>query len=232
MPSPVVIAILSIIPGLGFFVMKKPKTALSIWGWLFLCFAVYVIATNELIYRVAFQSALIIWLGQILFAFRDAKRLKGIQDGTIVAVSDSTDEDICYPPDLSFKEKQTFKAKEMIKRQTELGEQVNHAVLARIMPSAGSHMAYGAFAFANMRQFYVGDTSKGLILVELDWLAKPAEVTRLAKADIQYVIFKKGLINDKLIIVTNDQLGLSCSTHFMFREQTNAIACAFPDQEQ
>ena len=183
---------------------------------------------NELIYRLAFQIGLLIWFGQIFFAYREAKHLQGIQDGTITAVSATADDEIVYPIDLPFRQRQVYKSLEIIKRLADPGEQVNEVILVQTMPSAGSHALFGALSSVQMRQFYIGHTTKGVIFVELDWLGKPAGITRIPNEDILSIEYRKGLIAGIIIIKENGKKGVRYTVPVQFKNQAQSIAADFP----
>ena len=146
------------------------------------------------------------------------------------SIAATTNEKIIYPSGLSLKEKNFYMAKEIVKRQATLDEQIMNVVVARVLPSIGSQLLFGFLSMFNMRQFYLGNTSKGLILVEISFLnGKPTKVFRIPVEDIFSVEFKQGTLNDRLTVIARDQQGFYSSIHFQFREQTKAIAESFPD---
>ncbi|MBI9049154.1 MAG: hypothetical protein JEZ00_07035 [Anaerolineaceae bacterium] len=230
MPSPFVILLLSIIPGLGFFVMKKPKIGIGIWVMLLVCAWIYFTTTNEAMSSYSFQFAILIWIGQIFSAYREAKISQRLDNGSVFMASPINHEVITNPIDMPRKARFGYKAMQIVKQQAMPGEQVVYAVLGRVMPSMGSHILFGAFAFANMREMYIGYTSKGLLCVEVDMMAEPAGVIRIAVEDIKSIQYKQGILNDQLGIDANNQDQLNCKVSYLLREQSQAIAQAFAQQ--
>ena len=229
MQSPFVVSLFSIIPGLGFFVLRKFKIGFAVLGSMLLCFIIFVSSSDEMIYGIAFRVMIIIWFGQIFFAYREAKRMKEEpREKNYTPIAATTNEKIIYPSGLSIKEKNFYKAKEIVKRQAASDEQIYDVIVARVMPSIGAQLAFGYLSLANMHQFYLGNTSKGFILIDISfWNGKPTKVFRIPAEDIVSVEFKHGILNDKLLIIANDSQEYNCSVSYQFREKTEAIASCF-----
>ena len=230
MKSPFVVSLLSVIPGLGFFVLKRPKIGLGIIGALFLCIVVFLFSANEMIYTFAFQFGFFIWLIQIAAAFREARRQIRIENGEASAPLNANNDDFIMPTDLAEKKKIVRDAYKFIKQQAEAGEEIYHTILAQVFPSVGSLLLFGNLSLISMDQMYIGFTSKGLLMVKLDMMGKPGEVKRMDYAEIKSMNYSKGLLYDRLQVFTSEKKGMTWKVHFLFRDQTQQIAQKYTPQ--
>jgi hypothetical protein len=100
------------------------------------------------------------------------------------------------------------------------------------MPSLGSHIWLGPFAFLQMRTYHLGLLENfSIIVIEHDFNGKPADVKRIQFQKIKSAKLKKGLLMDKLILDLGDKKPLSLRVSFRLRESTQAIFSALQNQK-
>jgi hypothetical protein len=59
---------------------------------------------------------------------------------------------------------------------------------------------WGGAAMLSTKQYYLGITNQGLVLMELDLLGKPVDIKRISFDSVQAINFHKDFLNDNLEI--------------------------------
>lgn len=222
MKSPFLIGLLSIIPGLGFFVLRKPRRGFWVLGILFVLLVMFLFVPGDFIAQVSFQLAILVWVGQIYLAAQSAKLLKRQQSGEITKPRETTT--IAPPPsDLSLKERGAYKMREIVRQQLNPGENLHEAIFAQSGGGVGTYAVHGALSALKMSQYYVGLTDDSLILIEQDNFGKHADIKRIQLTDIKSSKLKKRILTDDLMLDFGDKNILKLKVTSGLRNQTQAI---------
>ena len=218
MQSPFVVGLLSIIPGLGFFVLGQPKRGIGIIG---IVGGLFLLAN---FFSIDFFSdlSIIAWIGQIYYAVQTANLLKRQKSGEVVIPRETTP--IPPPPHgLSANERMAHKMRETVRQQLNLGEHLTDAVVAQTMPSIGSTVF-------SVRMYYVGLTEKALVIIEQDFMGKPADVKRIPLSEIKSSEYKKGLLTDSLVLDFGNKKSMRLQVTIRLRTQTQTIFAGLQKQ--
>lgn len=209
--SPLIIGAASIIPGLGFWILGKKRLAVTAAVVVIGAYIIYVLAPWEFVYALSCNLAIIGWGLQIVYAVYEARIIKKVTSGEMEAARPS-ERKIDIPSDIPRREKLPYKAKEIIREQLDPGETIQDAVMVYTM----SYLR-GA---SSMKQFYLGLLSDQLILVGTDLFGKPASVKRIPLHKIEQAKFKKGLINDQIILSVAGEKKTRLNVHRIQRSHT------------
>jgi hypothetical protein len=224
--SPFIIGFLSIIPGLGFFVLEQPRHGFGAAGIVVGFFLVAFIIPEKQISSICFQIALLVWLGQIYYAYQAAKLIKRQESGDVVVPREIMPLPP-PPPGLSYRERLAFRVRETVRQQLNPGEILIAAILGQTVISFQSHALLGTVAIFTRRQHYVALTKYALILIEQDMLGKSVDIKREMLCDIKSIEMKKGLFLDRLYFDFGNNEFLNLEVTFLLRSQTRMISTAF-----
>lgn len=222
MQSPFLIGLLSIVPGLGFFVLKKPRRGLGVIGILLALLIMFLFISNDFISQLSFQFAILVYIGQIYLAAQSAKLLKRQQAGEVTTPRETT-KIVPPPPSLSLKERGAYKMRETVRQQLNPGEQLHEAVIAQSRFPTGSYVLFGPVAALSIRQYYVGLTEDTLIMIEQDKFGKHADIKRIPLVDIKSSKLKKRMLYDDLMVDFGDKNLLKLQVTSGLRNQTRAL---------
>lgn len=229
MQSPFVVGLLSVIPGLGFFVLGQPKRGFGAIGIIIGLFIFGLFVPSQFFSQLSFQFFILAWVGQIYYAVQTAKLIKRQEAGEVVAPREMPL--IAPAPDnLSANEKIAYKMREIVRHQLNIGEHLVGAIMAQTMPSMGSHLLIGAAAGFTMRMYYVGLTENTLIMIEQDFLGKPADLKRIPLTNIKSSKFDKGWLTDSLVLDFGEKKPMELRVTFRLREQTQLIFAGLQKQ--
>jgi hypothetical protein len=209
--SPFIIGIASIIPGLGFWILGKKRLAGTAAVVVIGAYVIYVAAPWEFLYALSCNVAIIGWFLQIVYAVYEAQAIKKVTSGEMEAARPS-ERKIEIPADIPRREKLPYKAKEIIREQLDPGEIIQDAIMVFTM----SYMR-GA---SSMKQYYLGLLSDQLMLVGTDLFGKPVSVKRIPFYKIDQAKFKKGLINDQIILSVAGEKKIRLNINRIQREHT------------
>lgn len=229
MQSPFAVGVLSIIPGLGFFVLGQPKRGFGVIGIIVGLFIFGLFVPNKLLSQISLQLFFLAWIGQIYYAVQTANLIKKQESGEIVAPREATPI-APAPQGLSANEKLAYKMREIVRQQLNPGEHLVGAILAQTMPSMGAHILIGAVAAFSMRAYYIGLTENALIMIEQDFMGKPADVKRISLTDIKSSKLKKGWLTDSLVLGFGKKKSMELRITFRLREQTQVIFAGLQKQ--
>jgi hypothetical protein len=209
--SPLIIGIASILPGLGFWILGKKRLAVTAAVVVIGAYVIYAFAPWEFVYAFSCNIAIIGWFLQIVYAVYEARTISKVESGKMEAARPS-ERKIEIPSDIPAREKLPYKAKEIIREQLDPGEMIQDAVLAYTMSALG-----GA---SSMDQYYLGLLSDQIILVGTDLFGKPVSVKRIPFFKIENAKFKKGLINDQIILSVVGEKKTRLNVHRVQRSHT------------
>jgi hypothetical protein len=197
MRNPLIVAVASLIPGLGFAIQSRMREAvisfILVIGLLFM----YLVAPWDIVYQTSCGLLAFVWIGQGFLAFDSARRAIRLQSGA----SQQPRQQMPVPsppPNIPRSKRLTFRAHRVIEQQLQPGEHIQAAVFATAPANVGSHVLLGATAALSMKQYHVALTEAELVFLQLDLWGKPAEVTRWARDQIKSACFSTGLLSDTL----------------------------------
>ena len=221
MQSPFLIGLLSIIPGLGFFVLGKPRRGFGVIGILLVLLIMFLFIPGDFITQISFQMAILVWVGQIYLAAQSAKLIKKQQAGEVTTPRDISKIEI--PSGLSLKERGTYRIREIVRQQLNPGEELLETVFAQTVQSVGSMAVNGALTALKASQYYIGLTEESLIMIEVDSFGTPADIKRLPLTGIKSSKLKKRLLADDLILDFGEKKPMKLQVNAGFRNQTRAL---------
>jgi hypothetical protein len=197
--NPWIVALASLVPGLGFAIQAKMREAVLSFALVAGLFVVYFLAPWEIIYQVSCGLIFMAWIGQGYFAFNTARREIRVESresqkprqGLPLASP---------PPHLPRAKRISFRARQVSEQQLRPEEEVKAAVFGTAQPKLRSHVLLGAAAALTMKQYYVALTDTNVVFIQLDMWGKPAKITRQERTDVRSASFKKGFLSDNLIL--------------------------------
>ena len=198
MRSPFLIGLISIIPGLGFFILGKPRRGFWVLGILFTLLIIFLFIPGDFISQVSFQFILLVWVGQIVLAAQSARLEKRQKAGEITQPREK--ETIVPPSGLSFKERGDYKIRETVRQQLNPGENLQEAIFVQSGGGVGTYALYGALSALKMRQYYVGLTEESIIMIEQDNFGNHADIKRIPLSDIHSIKLNKRILYDDLML--------------------------------
>ena len=86
MQSPYVVGFLSIIPGLGFFVLGQYRKGLITISIIVGLILVALFVPSRLIAQLSFEFAILTWVGQIIYSAQSAKVFIKLESGEIAKI--------------------------------------------------------------------------------------------------------------------------------------------------
>lgn len=229
MQSPFVIGVASIVPGLGFILLAKYRSAVNSFFIVVGLFVAGLFIASGIWSDIFIEFSALIWIGQIVYAVQTANIQKKREAGEIISPREATPLSP-IPSNLSRGERLAFKIAETIRQQLQPGEILKDAVLAQIMPSMGQHVLWGAASMLSMKQYYLGTTNQGIVFLELDMFGKPFQINRVPAERIKSIEFKKDFLQDSLSIHLTDEKPLGFKVSYLLRKHTENMPRAFQSQ--
>jgi hypothetical protein len=203
MRSPFIIGLLSIIPGLGLFVLGKPKRGFWVIGILFTLLFIFLFIPGDFITQLSFQLILLVWVGQIVLAAQSARLQKRQEAGEVTHPREK--EKIVPPPGLSLRERGDYKIRETVRQQLNPGENLLEAIFVQSGGGVGTYALYGALSALRMRQYYVGLTEESMVMIEQDNFGNHVDIKRIPLSDIKSIKLNKRILYDDLMINLGDK---------------------------
>jgi hypothetical protein len=216
------ISIASIIPGLGLWLIGKRRhaaiAAVLVFGFLFL----FLFSPWETLTSLSCNIMLFVWAMQSFYAGYEARVAQAIKSGTLQTTKESMP--ITPPPsDLNRFEKASFKAKEYVRQQLEVGELILDAIPASQMSATQGISSY--------QLYYVGLLENTFAIVSTDFMGKPAGIERIKFASIQNVTVKHGFLQDNLTMASDSKKKLVLKVPRGLRAHTDNFVTTFAKQK-
>ena len=208
MTHPIIVGLISIIPGLGFLLFRRYRQAVFIFVLIVGLLLISVFSPWQGLSELLFLLALVFWIMQISMAVRMTQAIKS-NNNEYISASIENVEEIQIPPDLSRKEKGIFKIRETLRQQLGSGEKFVEGIQA-------TKGTYGG-------QYYLGLSDKNLIIVELDLFSKPLYVKRIALSDVEKVRRKKGVISDTLVFSLRNAKPIKFEIPYLYKDYIYTI---------
>jgi hypothetical protein len=219
--KPWFIGIASIVPGLGFLLLKQPwkalKAFLSVAIALVISYALYRSTNIPWIKEYCWNIALIAWFVQSASAVNAAGLLNRQGKGNLVTAKE-TDRKILPNSILGIGRK--GRIREIASQQLEQGETLVAMTIAR--KTVTQEHSWGSVR--DPFQFdYVVLTNKAVLVMEIDFEDMPVNIERIGLDKIQYADHIKGIVNDELYFVLSDNTEREFSVHVKSRREAQEI---------
>lgn len=221
MQSPVIVGLVSIIPGLGFVVLEKTMRGISVFVFIVGLLIVAMITPNKALSSFSFQFSLFLWMLQIFYAVRDAKHLAREKSGEIV-VPKATKR-VETPRGLKRSERVATKIRETVLQHLNPNEELIEAIIVQSIPSKKARIFGGVLSMLSIRQFFLALINDGVVVIELDYLGKPASISRYPTYSIRVTQYKKGWLMDKFTLAIEEEKPINVEVTVRDREQTELI---------
>lgn len=221
MQSPFVIGLLSIIPGLGFFVLGKPRRGFGVIGIILVLLFVFLFIPGDFMTQLSFNLLWLAWVFQIVLAAQSARLIKRQEAGEVTQPREK--EKIEPPPGLSLKERGDYKIRETVRQQLNPGEELLEAMFVQSGGGVGTYALYGVLSAFKMRQYYVGLTADNLVMIEQDNFGNHADIQRIPLTDITAVKLNKRIMYDDLMVGLGDKNKLKLSSTAGLRRLTVSL---------
>jgi hypothetical protein len=223
MTDPRIVALASMVPGLGFAIQAKYRQAVTtilLFGALVL---VFLYAPWEWLYQLSCTFLMLAWIGQGYLAYDGARRDRRIRQGEAVPPRQVMPVSAA-PAGVPRGQRLKYQVRRTLEQQTLPGEHLKEVLFATAMPSFRSHLLYGLAAGFAARQHYIGLTRDGLLLLQLDFWGKPAEILRILRSDVTKASFRKGMVTGSLRIERQGDSPLHLQVPRVQWEAAQAIA--------
>ena len=206
----------SIIPGLGLWLLGKRRDAV-ITATLFLSTVlIFFYSPWRSLASFSFVIGMFIWTIQITYTKHEIGLMQALKSGNLQQAKESVS--IVSPSKLSRGEKLAFKAKEIVRQQVEINEDVLEAILA--VQASSTYYVY-----------YIGLLAGNFIFVYTDFLGKPAGVERVGFSSIQDLTVEYGLLTDTLIMFIDGKNPIPFKVNRGLRSHTEKFISMFKEKK-
>jgi hypothetical protein len=214
---PIIVGIASLVPGLGYLMLGKLRSAVYVWLAMLSAALVYLFSPIDFLWDVAAIAFLGIWFVQLVWASREAALERRIASGQVAPAREAMAPVATPPPGLSRKEKHAFQIRETVKAQIGLGENLGPVVTVMDRSRASIYTS----------MFYLGVVDSGLVVVLLSMGSTPKSVQRIERGKLAGFEFKKGMLTDRIRVrISGQKRPTTFYSQRPFREQMQALASA------
>jgi len=203
-----IVGFASIVPGLGFFVLRRYRTSVYVFLSVMFLFLLSVFGPWEGLRELCLVILFGLWIIQIYIAIKYANMEKSQDDGKSIAPIEY-DEKIKIPSNIPRSERMSYKARESVKRQLAMGENV----IAGIYANRGRYSHY-----------HLGLTENDFLIVEINFGEKPIDVKRIPISEITLFEKKSGLLADTLKITREGVKTRKYEVHMLQRDEFEKMA--------
>jgi hypothetical protein len=220
------IGLLSIIPGLGHFILGDVRMGL-VFLIIIILFGLFTIfSPSETVFVISLTLGLIAWGYQWVHAVTTAQRQARTKANLALPVREVTASRLS--PFASSADKQVHKARQTVLQLLQPGEQLKFVVTAaRGTSSLASALLDlvidGAGSGGETGVVYLAVTDKDFILVDTDLLGKPSELKRYPIDQVSLIGFREGKLADQVVIHIGETLPLGVSVACVLRRETRQI---------
>ncbi|MBT3337878.1 MAG: hypothetical protein HN855_17165 [Anaerolineae bacterium] len=209
--SPLIIGLTSLIPGLGYLLLKKWKNAIVTWGLLLLFAKMFFLSPVEgLFQQISAQLFFMVWIGQIIFSVNLARPPKEALDAHISPAKKINPAKIKIPARTPFRKRGLYKAKEIFAAQLEKNEYLQTMLpgLDKAMMGIGAH------------QYLLGITHRYLIFLDMGFSGRPKTIEKIPFSKIENITYTKRIMMDKIAIeIKEKKKNYNFYISFSFREE-------------
>jgi hypothetical protein len=223
MYTPWLVGLVSIIPGLGFWLIHQRRRALGAIILVIGFFVIYYLASHFSWWQPLIQFfryvAFTLWVGQMVFAADTARLINERAKKPSKAVRRSGWENTT-PPGLNRRQRFIYRTRALVNQQLDNGDKL----IAAVMGTYLAERKDGVSIQFPMRTRYVGLTDRIILQIELDLLGDPMLVERLPIEGVKKADFRQGILTDALRIELNEDKIIEMKVPFQLREETKVMA--------
>ena len=190
--SPLFVSVVSVVPGLGLWLLGKHRHSIIAASLVFGTCLVCLAAPWEWLMSANCNVAIILWVMQIFYAGYEAQLKRKVAMGIAQDAREEFSLPSVLPPDVKGAEKAVFKAKEIVRHQMGVGEQILDAV-----PATQMSLLRGVGSY---RLYYIGLFRDKIVLIDTDFFGKPASLQQIPFPSIRKLEVKRGMMNDSLML--------------------------------
>jgi predicted DNA-binding antitoxin AbrB/MazE fold protein len=219
---PWIVGLVSIVPGLGFWLISQRRRGIGAMILVVGSFIIYYLAQRFSWWQPLVQFfryvAFTLWIGQMVFAADTARLINQRSKNR----SNAARKSITMPkppPGLSRNQRAIYRTRELVRDQLSPDDHLVAAI-------DGNYLAErkdGISIQFPMRTRFIGLTEENLLLIDLDLLGDPMLVERLHLESVINAVFKKGIVTDTLKIDLKDGKKIEMKVSFQLREETILI---------
>lgn len=216
MYPPLVIAVVSIVPGLGFWLIGQRRRAV-LAAAVVVVPLIIIFSPWETVARASRSIAFVAWIAQMYIAADTAKLLN--QSAREPDKAANKYRPSSQPPHgIAKNERVIWSIREIAQQQLKENEQLVAAVMGIYLLERKK----GIIVQFPARTRYVALTNDHLILIEPDLLGSPLVVERIPRERVRNARFKKGIITDRLQLDLLDSQ-IDMKVPYYLREQTQVL---------
>ena len=208
--SQLIIGVASLVPGLGYLLLKKWKNALITWGLLLLFALAFFFSPPESTFQqISAQLFFIVWIGQIVLAINSLKPKK-IELGNYLSIAKPYYTKVKIPTNTPLRKRGYYKSKEILSAQLEKNETLQAMVpaLDRALMGFGTH------------QYLLGITHRHFLFVDMGFSGQPKTIGRIPFSQLKNSSYHKSILMDKISIkVQESEKVYKFYISFSFREE-------------
>jgi hypothetical protein len=131
----------------------------------------------------------------------------------------SNQNDFIMTTDFSEKNHRIRNAYKNVKQMTDADEQIYQAIVAISFPSVRPFLLYGRMSLLMFQQRFIGFTSKGIVIIRIDSMGKPADLSRMDYTDIKSMQYKRRMLMDRVRVYETEKSGMTWWVSALFRDQ-------------
>ena len=225
--SPLIIGFASIIPGLGFWLLGQRQRSVVVGTIVLGLLSISLIFFGKPIGQFFAQFFQLAWLAQLVFAIHIARTNQKQLKGEIQAPQPTTQ---FHKPtkNLSGTQASDYFSREISKGQLQDGERIIKSLIGKGHVSASATALAGVIPYFAASWYCITLTQSNLLVIELDFLMKPAGVQRFLYAEVEQASFAKDWLNKgKLQLDFGKGKVLVLDVTSSFVKQAQAIVSVF-----
>lgn len=207
----IIVGLLSIIPGLGFFVLRSYRQAYFFFILVVGSILLWAISPWQELNEISAYIGFFSWLAQIFTSIQMAHTIKILDVDLESSLIEKMDK-IQVPPDRSGEEKSGFKERETVRRQLEFGENI----VGTILGLRGRYCGY-----------YLGVSDRNLIIIAIDFFSQPIWSKKIPLADVEKVRHKKGFFYHYLTFFLKNGKSIRFGVHISNKNKINIFLHEF-----
>jgi hypothetical protein len=231
-----VIAMLSIIPGLGFIALGKAGIGLGVFALVAILALLAGNAPTEDLSTTGFTVALIAWITQWYYAIKMAKEQAQVGAGVTQPVWQGS-------PNLpraqaAIEDIQSSKARQTMQPLLEPGEDLQVVLygskrlpVSKILSEVLYALLTRVYLDRADSKIYLGLTERVLILIQFDQFGKPDTLQRFPLNRVRLISSSQGWLSDKVLIQFGEARPLQITIDASMRERTHQLVAILSGKE-
>jgi len=225
--SPLTIGIASIIPGLGFWLLGQRQRSIVVGSIVLGLLSISLIFLGTPIGQFSAQFFQLAWLAQLVFAIQIA-RTNQKQFKSEIQAPQTIAQFRRPTKKLSGTQASDYFSREIAKGQLQNGERIIKSLIGKGYVSASAIALAGVIPYFAASWYCITLTQSNLLVIELDFLMKPAGLHRFLYSEVVQASFTKNWLNKgKLQLDFGKGKVLVLDVTSSFAKQAQAIVSVF-----